>query len=1032
MIREMTIPGCNDSNVQRQRPRWQNHRHSRLKSASRDGGLAGWAAACWFLLAISSQAGAQHVVDQPKDAAPARPSAATADPAADSQDPPAGSQDPPVGSLPQSGLKPTSLADADELLLKGSYDEAREAFTLLSNNPADAVRARVGIAACQRRQGEYEEALLTLTRSPAADSMHWHNAMATVLRTLGRYAEAMDHARDSIKIDGRGSKARRILAECLYLVGRRDQAIEAYRWFDRQIVEQGDLPRDADWITNTAIGFLRFSELTQTNLQQRTAHVLNQMLQVAYGRVDRLWWPARIASAELLRARHNNDDVDGSVADYDAALRINPNLCEAFVGLGQVALENWAFEIIEQQVAKTLEVNPHYPPAFHLEAWKLIVERRYQQARESCEKALAINSHDLIALSISAAAASSQYDSEHLEQMRRRVAEVNPRFAEFHQIVGNALAGVRQFPQAESYLLRAIELEPADANARTELGRVYMEWGREALAREMLEGAWTLDPFNQRTKFTLDLLDSLEKFARHETAHFIIRFDKDKDPGLGIVAADYLESIYQEVVEDFDAEVKEKTIIELFPTQKSFGVRITGKPWIHTVGACTGRVIALASPRKSPGLMGPYHMGRVLRHEFTHTVTLAATTNRIPHWFTEGLAVMEEDSPRSFDWAEMLADSVRRDELFSLESIDWGFMRPKRPTDRHRAYAQSEWMCEFIVQRFGYDRILKMLAGFREGKTQAEVIERDFGWDQAGFDVAFAKWARKDALAWCFDLEPPGDVAKLRELAESKPAGGSDGDDPAALGKLARAEFDSGGYEQAIDLARRALELNLKDRNAAITFASWLDLLPSESGHSSGSTVDPDDVSTLQRIAVVHPDIWIVQKVLGGIMLDREEWDGAVQTLKQLQRLCPLEPSSWRGLAGVYMRQGRDDFALPQLIELAQFEQRDDSVPAEIARLQVKAGRLQEGKYWYRQALMINPFGVTTQERLADLYLRLDETGAALGVYALLTRIDPTNAAHFTDAALAAKKLGDGDQAKQWAAQAVQLDPESPAASLLD
>ena len=106
-----------------------------------------------------------------------------------------------------------------------------------------------------------------------------------------------------------------------------------------------------------------------------------------------------------------------------------------------------------------------------------------------------------------------------------------------------------------------------------------------------------------------------------------------------------------------------RTIIEVFPTQAAFAVRITGKPWIHRVGACTGRVIALASPRESAQLTGAYNLAAVLKHEFTHTVTLAATENRIPHWFTEGLAFWQENSDRSFFWCTLLAEAVRRGEL---------------------------------------------------------------------------------------------------------------------------------------------------------------------------------------------------------------------------------------------------------------------------------------------------------------------------------------------------------------------------------
>jgi len=76
-------------------------------------------------------------------------------------------------------------------------------------------------------------------------------------------------------------------------------------------------------------------------------------------------------------------------------------------------------------------------------------------------------------------------------------------------------------------------MDRTDANARTELGMMYMQWGNESKARDALDAAWSLDPYNERTKFTLELLDKLHKFAKYETDHFIIKFDAEKDPGLG-------------------------------------------------------------------------------------------------------------------------------------------------------------------------------------------------------------------------------------------------------------------------------------------------------------------------------------------------------------------------------------------------------------------------------------------------------------------------------------------------------------------
>ncbi|RME40104.1 MAG: tetratricopeptide repeat protein, partial [Planctomycetota bacterium] len=711
------------------------------------------------------------------------------------------------GQDPAAPEQAPTLSDAEEAYLSGRYDEAREALSALASTPALKVPATILLARCDMQTGDYEDGIARLEALKAGDSVNWHVLLGRLYRRVGRYEDALAHARRAVRLDGDNASARWLLGSTLEYLGRRQEAIEAYRWFDRQVTERDALPEDAVWITDTARGFLRYSVLTRTNIASRTKHALNRMLQVAYTQVDRSYWPARIATADLLREKYNNSKEDGSVSDYQAALRVNPNLPQSYTGLGEAALTKWDFESVERYVEKALAINPRYAEALHLLGKKLIVERRYEKAVETADRALAINRHDLAALSIRAAALACRYDREGVAALEDRVRAINPRCALLYRTLGDALGGIRQYAASEKAYQKAIEFDPTDANARAELGMMYMQWGDEEKARVALEAAWDLDPFNERTHFTLELLDQIAHFARVETPHFIVKYDAQADPGLGEYAAAYLEDIYERVTEDYETPLREKTIIELFPTHRAFGVRITGKPWIHTVGASTGRVIALASPRET-NQYGRYNMARVLLHEFTHTVTLAATNNRIPHWFTEGLAVLQEDAPRPMLWWRLLAEAARRNRLFTLESIDWGFIRPQQPGDRQMAYAQSEWMCEYLISRFGYDILGTMLADYRQGRTQEEVFEQRLGLTPAAFDEAFASWAKSQLRENGFDLTPVEDVETLIEAVHDDP------ENAALFARLARAVYDRGDKDRAVKLARRALEKDSREPTA--------------------------------------------------------------------------------------------------------------------------------------------------------------------------------------------------------------------------
>ena len=129
----------------------------------------------------------------------------------------------------------------------------------------------------------------------------------------------------------------------------------------------------------------------------------------------------------------------------------------------------------------------------------------------------------------------------------------------------------------------------------------------------------------------------------------------------------------------------------------------------HGAGDCA------VGPRQGAG--GTFNWSRVVRHEFTHTVTLGETDNRIQHWFTEGLAVWEEHAPLQWEWVPMLQDAVSHHTLFPLENLTWAFVRPRQPSDRQLAYAESFWICTYIEQKYGHDAILHCWCAAGKGTT---------------------------------------------------------------------------------------------------------------------------------------------------------------------------------------------------------------------------------------------------------------------------------------------------------------------------
>ena len=93
---------------------------------------------------------------------------------------------------------------------------------------------------------------------------------------------------------------------------------------------------------------------------------------------------------------------------------------------------------------------------------------------------------------------------------------------------------------------------------------------------------------------------------------------------------------------------------------------MVGLPYLDTVAASTGRIVAMVSPNE-PHIGHQMNWARVLTHETVHVITLQQTNFDCPHWFTEGLAVWSENAPRPRVWCELLQQRLKKGKLFNLD-----------------------------------------------------------------------------------------------------------------------------------------------------------------------------------------------------------------------------------------------------------------------------------------------------------------------------------------------------------------------------
>lgn len=660
---------------------------------------------------------------------------------------------------------------------------------------------------------------------------------------------------------------------------------------------------------------------------------------------DRLYWPARLAEAGILVEKHNAQE--GMAAAKEASA-LCPRSAESALAIGRLALMRFDFDLaeaaastIDAAVASVQGVDAPRPGtsplASLLRAESALVRGDPDSALDSLAPLRAAFPHYRAAIALEASAHALKWDDSRMRSLLALHDSLSPGSARAHFAVGEQLAMARQYEAAADMLEEAATREPAWSAPRNELGLLEMQSGRDERALTALREAARMDPYEKRVAFSLYLMEEMAGWEVLETPHFRVRYRAGIDDVLARDMVESLESVHAEVTGRFSHEPNRRTTIELLPDHQFFGVRITGMPWIHTVAASTGPVIALEPPRE--GAKGK-HLGRfdwldTVRHEYVHTVTLDRTANRIPHWLTEAAAVDMEHKRRDWRTHELLARALEQDELFDLDEIKWAFVRPKRKTDRSLAYAQGHWMVEFMRERHGPDALPRLLLRYERGESEAQAMQAVLGMTREQFMSDFLEWAKSQVRSWGMSAEP--DIATLL---------------PAREDGQGRAPID------------------------AATISAALEAHPEH----------PDLLEIAARRAVAEAD---ARQAPGGQLGDVER-----DLLSRLAAARPFDPWPHQQLARDALARGDAQSAVPHLGFL---DARTDSEPSfalELSRIARAQGNSAVAASHAERAVRIDPYDPAMRELAASTAIEAGDMRSARRHIAALVTLEPSNARH--------------------------------------
>lgn len=829
------------------------------------------------------------------------------------------------------------------------------------------------------------------------DHAKLHATVAKLYYETGEYKKADTHVTRALSLDSNNPLAHLIQAQLLTDSGKIEEANEAYRWFVRYY--NRSQPEDAETLLVIAAGTTQYARWN--SVSQIFNFVINTVCPDAL-KADPLAWEASYLSGSILQEKYNRPQA---AKEFSAALKTNSQAAIVFVALARSAIEAREFDKSSELIKRALKINPHLIEALLLRCDLHLINGQYDKALKSAELATSINARSQSVLARNAAcyllldgvpnreelallfddlenAGNTNKVNSTTTRFTKLITKLfkhNPKPGYFLYDLGQLLEMKRQFSFAEYAYLKTKEMMPQLSGPKTALGMLYMQMGKTDLAQQTLNEAFKSDPYHVRVSNMRKVLGVLESYGLIATEHFIIRYDSKADFILGQYMAEYLEQIYPEMVKQFGYEPPGKTQFEIYNDAKGLGAhqwfsaRMIGLPWIQTIGASTGAVVALTSPT---AMREPFNWAAVLKHELVHVFTLQQTKYKIPHWFTEALAVRSEGSARPQKFNQLLAERVPKDEIYSLDELDGVFVRPKSSDNWSFAYCQSLLCAEFMIEEFGEDSLKKLLAAYQNQLSTSDAIKHCFNIDQKEFEKRYHVYLQK--IAGSLKGYQQKSPIKFRDLQKKYE---QDKNDLDIAGQYASKLLRLRKKQKAREIALDVLSKNPKQPQAAITIAQ-LELL-SEDMNSALKVLQP-------ALNLESPDIELLELV-GKIRLKQNKFEEALTIYQTGHKKYPYQTKWLEGLAQIY--HNLDDSANLEttLIKYVHLDPANDKSMKILMKLYLDQQKYNEALHWGKQSLYVDVLDPEIHQHLAETAVKLDQSELAVRELKMVLHLDEKN-----------------------------------------
>jgi tetratricopeptide (TPR) repeat protein len=614
-------------------------------------------------------------------------------------------------------------------------------FSARAASPADAQR--------QFLEGRYEKVIEIATDAIEEDATEevWQQLLVQSLLAVGRYPEADAAMSNALRALPRSVTLRWLAREAFSSNGRPEAAAE-------QIVEIPRLVSQRPWSYRQPQDLIAVGRaLLASGVDPK--QVLDRIYKTAQRAAPDLR-DVYLASGELGLEKN---DFSVAARHFNAGLEKFPKDPDLLYGRAR-AFAASDREEMGKALSAALEANPRHVPSLLLLADHQIDAEDYNAAEETLERARKVNPWRPEAWAYSAIIAHLRNDRAAEETARENALKHWPKNPGVPHLIGRKLSQKYRFAEGAALQRQALEFDPSFIPARAQLANDLLRLGETEAGWELIQEVHAQDAYDVTAYNLATLHDTLSEFRSVTNEHFVVRMHGSEAAIYGDRVLALLEKARETLVPKYGAELQEPTIVEIFPNPNDFGVRTFGMPDNPGyLGVCFGRVITANSPASQRGR--PVNWQSVLWHEFCHVVTLQLTANKMPRWLSEGISTYEERVANPA-WGEQLNPKYRKmileGEATPISRLSAAFLIPKSGLHLQFAYYQSSLVVEFLIDRYGIEKLRAILSDLRDGEFINTAIERHTA-SMDELESAFTEFAEEKArsLAPELDWEEPDD-----------------------------------------------------------------------------------------------------------------------------------------------------------------------------------------------------------------------------------------------------------------------------------